>query len=78
MKSNSKTILFSFLIFLVIFLITLFFLKGVFNLTDGPIAGAIAVIIAAIFSPRRIIVKKQSENEVQLTWFFSNKVIHIK
>jgi len=78
MNSNSKAILFSFLIFLVIFLITLFFLKGVFNITDGPITGAIVVIIAAIFSPRRIIVKKQSENEVQLTWFFSNKVIHIK
>ncbi|MDA8874150.1 hypothetical protein N9H78_00570 [Winogradskyella sp.] len=64
MNSNSKAILFSFLIFLVIFLITLFFLKGVFNLTDGLITGAIAVIIAAIFSPRRIIVKKKSENEV--------------
>ena len=78
MNPNTKAILFSLLVFLGIFLITLFFLRGVFDLTEGPIAGVISAVIAAIFLPRRTIVKKQSKNKVQLTWFFSKKVIYIK
>lgn len=61
MNSNTKAILFSLLIFLVIFLITLFFLRGVFDLTDSPIAGIIAAVTAAIFSPRRTIIKNNQK-----------------
>ncbi|MBT8245415.1 MAG: hypothetical protein HKP48_05520 [Winogradskyella sp.] len=78
MNSNTKTILISILIFLVIFLIVFFGVRGVFNLTEGPISGIISAVAAAILSPRRKIIEKQSRKEVQLTWFFSKKIIRFK
>ncbi|SHG82182.1 hypothetical protein [Winogradskyella jejuensis] len=75
MNSNTKAILASLLIFLVIFLILFFFLKTVLLNGNSPLPGVISAVVAAIFSPRRKIIEKQSGKEVQLIWFFSDKVI---
>ena len=78
MNSSTKAILISLLIFLGVFLIVLITLRGVFGLIEGPIAGMISAVLAAIFSPRRSIINKQTGKEVQLKWFFSNRIYIIK
>ncbi|WP_299115663.1 hypothetical protein [uncultured Winogradskyella sp.] len=78
MNSSTKAIIISLLVFLGIFLVVLLFFKVVLGLSDGPIAGMISAVIAALFSPRRTVISKQSGKEVQLKWFFSERIYIIK
>ncbi|GGI56249.1 hypothetical protein [Winogradskyella haliclonae] len=78
MNPSTKAILISLLIFLGIFILVLLFFKGILGLTEGPVAGMISAVIAALFSPRRTIINKQSGKEVQLKWFFSDRIYIIK
>jgi len=78
MNASTKAIFISLLIFLGLFLIVQIIFRSVFGLTDGPIAGMISAAIAAIFSPRRTVINKQSGKEAQLKWFFSNRIYVIK
>lgn len=78
MNSSTKAIIISLLVFLGIFLVVLLFFKVVLGLSDGPIAGMFSAVIAALFSPRRTVINKQSGKEVQLKWFFSDRIYIIK
>jgi len=78
MNSNTKFTLISLLLFISIFLITFFIVREVFGLTTGSLVGSISAVVAVILAPRQTIVNKQSGREVQLTWFFSKKVIRLK
>ena len=78
MNSSTKAIIISLLVFLGIFLVVLLFFKVVLGLSDGTIDGMFSAVIAALFSPRRTVINKQSGKEVQLKWFFSDRIYIIK
>ena len=78
MSPNTKAILISLLIFLGIFSVVLLIFRVVLGLNEGPVAGMISAVIAALFSPKRTVINKQSGKEVQLKWFFSDRIYIIK
>lgn len=65
-------------IFLVVFLLTNAGLRYFQDSLNPSIIGAISAGIAALLSPRRYTVTKQSGKEVQLKWLFSKKIITFK
>ncbi|MCT4629332.1 hypothetical protein [Winogradskyella sp.] len=78
MKTSTKANLYVFIIFLVTYLIIRFIIQLVFNDINSYLLSAISAAITVILSPQRRIVRKQSGDQIQLKWLFSNKVIIIK
>ncbi len=77
MNANTKAILLSIVCFFFLFLGTHTLLKIYFNINNTIVLGVVSAIVASIFSPRRIIVKKQTGKQVILKWLFTKKVIVI-
>lgn len=78
MKTSTKANLYVFIIFLVTYLIIRFIIQLVFNDINSYLLSAISAAITVVLSPQRRIVRKQSSDQIQLKWLFSNKVIIIK
>jgi hypothetical protein len=55
-----------------------FGIQYLFNDINRFLLTAISAVLTVVLSPQRRIVKKQSGDEIQLKWLFSNKVIVLK
>lgn len=78
MKTSTKASLYVFLIFLITYLIIRFGIQMVFSDINSYLLTAISAVLTVLLSPQRRIVRKQSGDEIQLKWLFSNKVIVLK
>jgi hypothetical protein len=78
MKANLKAVVLSIVIFAMLFFAVHTLLSIYFNIEDTRIIALIAGTVAFVFSPRRVILRKQSGREIHLKWLFSNKIIRFK
>ncbi|WP_179337483.1 hypothetical protein [Winogradskyella ludwigii] len=78
MKTSTKASIYIFVIFLVTYLVLRFGIQYLFNDINRFLLTAISAVLTVVLSPQRRIVKKQSGDEIQLKWLFSNKVIVLK
>jgi len=78
MKTSTKAGLYVFLIFAVIYIIIRFSIQAIFVDINQMILAVASAVITVILTPQRRVIKKQSGDEIQLKWLFSNKVIVLK
>lgn len=78
MNSNTKAIVLSSVFFALIFLGIHTLLTLYFNIHNTVAVGVVSAVCASVFSPRRVVLNKQSGKDVYLKWLLSKKVIRFK